>query len=145
MKSVRMTPEQYKAAQEGINKRLSRLADAVPTVVNPKYPLKQKYGNVPTDGKDSKKEAKRGKELRLLQKAGEITELQEQVKFTLVPRQDDKSGKCIFRAVTYTLDYQYRDRDGVMRYEDVKGYANDRWPMKRALMLWIHDILVEEV
>ena len=93
----------------------------------------------------SKKEAKRGKELRLLQKAGEITELKEQVKFTLVPRQDDKSGKCIFRAVTYTLDYQYRDRDGVMRYEDVKGYANDRWPMKRALMLWIHDILVEEV
>lgn len=40
-----------------------------------------------TDGYDSKKEAKRAAELRIMEQAGEISNLREQVKFELIPAQ----------------------------------------------------------
>ncbi len=128
-----------KEAQDGLN-RATTAAVALAKVAK-----RNKFGNTPTDGKDSKREARRGDALRLLEQAGEISELREQIKFVLIPRQDDAAGKCLFRAVTYTLDYQYRDRAGTMHYEDVKGYPNDRFPMKRALMYRVHGVFVEVV
>ena len=52
------------------------------------------------DGKtyDSHKEAHRHCELVMLQKAGIITELQEQVVFELIPKQFDESGKLLEKA-----------------------------------------------
>jgi len=79
-----------------------------------------KYGNkkVEIDGYkfDSKAEARRYQELKLLEKAGEITNLELQPKFELVP----KTAKR--RAVTYTADFAYWEngRDVV---EDVKSPA----------------------
>ena len=46
-----------------------------------------KYNNVKIDGYDSKKEYRRAKELKLLEKKGIITGLQEQVKFELISPQ----------------------------------------------------------
>jgi hypothetical protein len=100
---------------------------------------RKKFGNVAAAGKDSKREARRADVLRLLAKSGEITELQEQIKYLLIPKQVGE------RECTYTLDFQYRDKLGEMVYEDVKGYPNDRWPIKRKLMLFVHGIRVREV
>ncbi|MCS2298949.1 DUF1064 domain-containing protein [Bacteroides ovatus] len=46
-----------------------------------------KYNNVKIDGYDSKKEYRRAKDLKLLEKKGIITGLQEQVKFELISPQ----------------------------------------------------------
>ena len=43
-----------------------------------------KYNNVKIDGYDSKKEYRRAKDLKLLEKKGIITGLQEQVKYELI-------------------------------------------------------------
>jgi len=46
-----------------------------------------KYRNKPTDGYHSKREARRAAALRLMQEAGQIQGLREQVEFLLIPRQ----------------------------------------------------------
>lgn len=48
---------------------------------------KSKYGNVKSGGHASKKEAARAATLKLLEKAGKIKDLQEQVTYTLIPAQ----------------------------------------------------------
>lgn len=50
-----------------------------------KYPAQNKYGAVKTRGYDSAHEAERARELHLLEKAGKIRDLREQVRFELVP------------------------------------------------------------
>ena len=47
--------------------------------------MRTKYHNVKTSGYDSKKEAERARVLHLLEKAGKIHNLREQVRFELVP------------------------------------------------------------
>lgn len=56
---------------------------------------------------DSKKEAKRYAELKLLERTGRIKELRRQVPFTLIPRINDQNGKCIQRACKYYADFVY--------------------------------------
>ena len=73
-----------------------------------------KYGSkkIEVDGIvfDSKKEAKRYSELLLLEKAGEISDLQRQVKYVLIPAQyAEVNGKrkCIERECVYISDFTY--------------------------------------
>lgn len=47
---------------------------------------KSKYGNVKSGGHASKKEAARAATLKLLERAGKIKDLQEQVTYTLIDR-----------------------------------------------------------
>lgn len=95
---------------------------------------------------DSKREARRFAELRLLERAGEISNLQIQVPFVLIPNQrDEESGRVIERAVTYRADFVYNDRNGKMIVEDAKGYRTDVYLIKRKLMLKVHKIRVVEV
>lgn len=81
-----------------------------------------KYRNVKTtiDGYtfDSKKEAERYMELRLLEKAGAISKLQRQVKFELQPSFyfDGKRQ----RPITYIADFTYV-QGGKLIIEDVKS------------------------
>ena len=127
------------------------------------YANKSKYGADKTviDGIkfDSKKEARRYSELKLMQRAGEIADLQTQVKFVLIPaqREPDSIGKrggtikgaLIEREVAYYADFVYKDKDGKTHVEDVKGYkdgaAYNIFKIKRKLMLYILKIRVEEV
>lgn len=104
-----------------------------------KPPRKAKYRNVKIDGYDSKREAKRATDLKLLQRAGAIFDLQEQVKFELVPKQPGE------RAMSYFADFVYVDQAGVRHVEDVKGMKTDVYRMKRKLMLQVHGIVIEEV
>lgn len=93
---------------------------------------------------DSIKEAKRYRDLSLLQRAGEISDLRCQVKYTLVPSQKKPSGGTE-RPVTYTADFVYKDKDGKEVVEDVKGVRTQQYTIRRKLMLWVHGIEVQEV
>lgn len=108
-----------------------------------------KYNNkkITVDGQkfDSKKEANRYKELRLLEKAGEIQDLRTQVKFVLIHAQrDETTGKVIERECYYKADFVYTE-DGETVVEDVKGYRTEAYIIKRKLMLWRYGIRIREV
>ena len=102
-----------------------------------------KYGNkrVVVDGRlfDSKAEAARWQELCLLERAGEITELERQVEYELIPKQKGE------RAVKYIADFRYIDHDGKTVVEDTKGVKTPVYILKRKLMLQVHGIRVVEV
>lgn len=106
-------------------------------------PPSSKFGNVKTDGFDSKREARRAAELRLLERSGAISNLRFQVQYVLIPAQYE-GGKCVERACTYEADFVYH-KDGETIVEDAKGFPNDRWPIKRKLMLFVHRVRVREV
>lgn len=95
----------------------------------------------------SQKEATRYCELRLLERAGEISNLQIQVPFVLIPSQKDERGKVIEKPVTYVADFVY-DQDGKMVVEDTKGYKGGNayavFALKRKLMLQVHGIRIVE-
>ena len=102
-------------------------------------------------GFDSKKEARRYAELILLQESGEISNLELQKEYELIPSQRGEDGKVIERAVKYVADFAYLDRDGHQVVEDVKGYRNPSqsvyamYVIKRKLMLYIHGIRIKEI
>lgn len=100
---------------------------------------RNKYGNKKTvlDGHtfDSKKEAKRYSELKLLERAKEITDLQLQVRYPLMV-----GGKLI---CTYVADFCYTS-GGKKYVEDVKGVRTEVYKLKRKLMLAIHGIEIKE-
>lgn len=118
--------------------------------------MRSKYGARKTvvDGIifDSKKEANRYRELKLLERAGEICCLRLQVPFELIPAQYEetgdvytkgknkgkpKRGKCIEKAVTYIADFVYYNSDATVRtVEDVKGMRTPVYIIKRKLFRW---------
>lgn len=106
-----------------------------------------KYGNKKTiiDGIsfDSQKEATRWSELRLLERAGEIQNLQRQVPFVLIPKQV-RDGKTIERPVVYKADFVYTEK-GEEVVEDTKGVKTKEYILKRKLMLWQYGIQIKEV
>ena len=108
---------------------------------------KHKYGAVKTSGYDSKKEYKRAWELKLLQTGGYISDLNEQVRFELLPAQyvPDYKGKliCGRRAMVYIADFVYSQKGDVV-VEDVKGYRTKEYKRKARLMLKIHGIKIKE-
>lgn len=91
---------------------------------------------------DSQKEARRFCELRLLERAGRITELQRQVKFELIPSQKI-DGKVVERACTYVADFVYTE-NGKKVVEDTKGYKTQEYRIKKKLLLWVHGIRIKE-
>lgn len=106
---------------------------------------KSKFGAVRTGKYASKAEAKRAAELKLLERAGKIHNLGEQVTFELVPP-FVVDGKTIERAVTYKADFAYTDSaTGQEIVEDVKGVRTDAYIIKRKLMLHVHGIHIREV
>lgn len=123
----------------------------------------RKYKNqkINVDGMtfDSKKEANRYKELSLLQKAGEISGLQTQVRYVLIPAQREvsdevytkgankgkyKPGKLLERECTYVADFVYY-KDGKVIVEDTKGFRTKEYIIKRKLMLYVHHIRIKEI
>ena len=120
-----------------------------------------KYHNVKTRGYDSAKEAERARVLHLLEKAGKIRDLREQVPYTLIPKQTEMGTrivtrrgkqeiqtveKVVERPVVYVADFVYYDpiiEETVV--EDVKGVRTKEYVIKRKLMLWIHGIKIKEV
>ncbi len=111
--------------------------------------MKRKYGNrkVTLGGHtfDSKREAGRYGELKLLERAGQITGLELQPRFELIPKQRRGDGKAE-RACEYVADFRYTDaRTGQQVIEDAKGMRTRDYIIKRKLMLQVHGISVREV
>ena len=108
-----------------------------------------KYGNVKTeiDGIkfDSLREARRWRELTLLERAGEISHLERQKRFKLTPTMRDRNGKVLERPSYYIADFYYKDKDGKEVVEDAKGYKTPEYVLKRKLMLCTHAIRIKEV
>ena len=106
-----------------------------------------KYRNkkVEVDGMtfDSKKEARRYKELLLLEKAGAIQDLQTQVKYVLIPSQRIE-GKVVERECAYKADFVYIE-NGETVVEDTKGFKTKDYIIKRKLMLKEYGIRIREI
>ena len=112
---------------------------------------------------DSKKEAERYSELKLLERCGAISNLELQKVYELIPAQYElyerygKNGnrlkdgkKCIEKSCVYKADFVYIDNEtGQQVVEDVKGYkggqAYSLFTIKRKLMLERYGIKIKEV
>lgn len=87
-----------------------------------KYSARKTYSNLCGRIFDSKAEARRGEELALLEKAGEISDLQYQVPFQL----------CLKPNIKIRVDFVY-SQDGKQIFEDTKGMGETReFRVKRA-------------
>ena len=97
-----------------------------------------KYGAIRTNGSASKKEARRVAELRLLERAGEISQLIVQPVFRL-----EANGQLICK---YIADASYVE-DGVFVVEDVKSPITAKNPvyrLKKRLMLVLRGVTIRE-
>lgn len=103
-----------------------------------------KYHARKSGGYASRKEHRRANELKLLQKAGIISNLREQVRYELIPAQYDKQGKLIERACSYVADFVYTDKYGETIVEDAKGVRTAVYRIKRKLMLHVHGVKIIE-
>lgn len=114
--------------------------------LRPAYPANpvNKYGAIKANGFDSRKEANRYAELKLLERAGKISRLQRQVDYTLIPSQYI-DGKCVERACKYIADFVYMDADGNWVVEDTKGFKTKDYIIKRKLMLYVNGIRIKEI
>lgn len=136
---------------------------------DPKHKFNNKKMETPDGVFDSKGEWQRWLFLKDEERRGAIMDLERQVKFVLLPTQyrdevvhlktKDKIVKRVAeREVTYTADFVYRKLKNVVEnqlmgrvevwekvVEDFKGFPNDRWPLKKAMMLYFHGIAIREV
>lgn len=108
---------------------------------------RSKYGNrkITSNGMtfDSEREYRRYCELRLLERAGKLQNLQRQVRFELLPKQVDEAGKVVERAVNYVADFVYTI-DGKRIVEDTKGFRTADYKLKKKMMLYFHGIRIKE-
>ena len=107
-----------------------------------RVPAKNKYGNrkVTIDGHtfDSEKEGRRYRELKLLEKAGEISHLELQPKFLLIvngsPVKSAGGRKLFYKADFAYFDYTIQKRI----VEDCKGFKTDIYKLKKQLVEHIY-------
>lgn len=129
--------------------------------VPPPEPKKNKLNAEKCGKYASKHEAKRAWELKMLERAGKISNLREQVKFVLVPaiwEETPRTGKrgkpikpkrvCVQRELAYVADFVYI-KDGQEIAEDAKGYNGGAtyrvFVNKKKLMRQKYGIEVREV
>lgn len=104
-----------------------------------------KYHARKVGGHASRKEHRRAVMLRLMQDAGEISGLREQVSFELIPAQRDTGGRLLERSCRYVADFVYTDNGtGRTVVEDAKGVRTPEYRIKRKLMLYVHGIKIKE-
>lgn len=101
-----------------------------------------KYGNrkVKRDGMvfDSVREYNRWNELKLLEKAGKIFNLERQVRFVLIPTQYSdteftKRGtpRVVEKEMSYIADFLYYNESGDAVVEDAKGVKTEAYKLKK--------------
>ena len=106
-----------------------------------------KYGAVRTGGYASKAEHKRAQELKLMQRAGLISNLAEQVPFVLSEKCELLVGGVwkTSRARVYIADFVYLNEAGQQIVEDVKGYLTDMYRLKKHILKERCNIDITEV
>lgn len=108
-------------------------------VMNKYHNRKVKYGRYTFD---SAKEANSYLKLRLMEKAGLITNLQRQVKYELQP--SFKVGNKTIRTITYIADFVYTDKDGSEHIVDVKGFKTEGYKLKAKMFAYKYGKEIEE-
>jgi hypothetical protein len=115
----------------------------------------KKYKNIPTHIHgirfDSAKEGKRYLELKIMERAGEITALELQPRYNLVidaapvryTSPSKAGGKASNRVIYYKADFQYRNKEGNLVVEDVKGVDTAASKLKRALVEHMYRIKID--
>lgn len=92
---------------------------------------------------DSKKEARRYKELKLLESAKLIKDLRLQVTYPLIPKHTIEGINI--RATKYIADFVYYDQEkGCEVVEDVKGYKTATYKRKKKQMKQRYNIDIFE-
>lgn len=91
----------------------------------------------------SKREAQRYSELKMLEKVGEISNLELQKRFELIPSQRI-DGKVVERPCYYVCDFAYCE-GGKQVIEDAKGMKTEVYKIKKKLMLYKYGIVIKEV
>lgn len=110
---------------------------------------RRKYHNKKTvvDGIkfDSKLEAQRYTELRVMQRTGLIKDLALQPEYELQPK-FQKNGKT-YRKIVYKADFSYiRAKDGKTIVEDTKGFKTDVYAIKKKLFEYRYpDLTIKEI
>jgi hypothetical protein len=102
-----------------------------------------------TGGRRSKLENERAQTLALWQQMGAIRELQEQVRYPLIPGYPkdalDPESRSE-RPASYTADFVYIDvATGRTIVEDTKGWRTEAYTIRRKLMRQVHGISVHEI
>lgn len=135
-KRIAFTIEDLKRSKVAdLNKHILVNGPAIKKAKDSKY--KNKKTEVDGIEFDSKKEAERYKQLRLLLKAGEIGLLRMQVPYELNP-----GGSYSFK---YIADFVYIiPSTGEEVIEDSKGCRTQEYKKKRRLMKKIHGIIIKE-
>lgn len=101
-----------------------------------------KYRTAPKEergGYASKHEMEVAAGLHALQRSGEIFNLQEQVRFELIPKNER------FGATVYIADFVYTDKGGMLHVLDAKGVKTAVYQLKKKLLWNVHQIVIEEV
>jgi hypothetical protein len=96
-----------------------------------------KYNAKRTGKYASRGEANRALQLRIMERQGLISDLREQVKYELLPKQ---AGE---RSASYIADFVYI-QNGQTVVEDYKGVKTDVYILKRKMMLYFHGIKIKE-
>ena len=91
----------------------------------------------------SKAEAKRYSELRLLERAKEISELQLQIPFELMAYSEDNGVAPTVGH--YVSDFVYRDTNNKLVVEDVKGFRTPLYKWKKKHFEAQYGIKITEV
>lgn len=102
-----------------------------------KKPPKYRNKKVEIDGQvfDSKREANRWFELKVMEQAGAISDLKRQVNFVITV-----NGWAVCR---YIADFTYVE-SGKLTVEDAKGFRTREYRLKKALMRAVHNIEIRE-
>lgn len=91
---------------------------------------------------DSRREAKRYVELREMERSGEISNLQRQVRVELIPSFDCDGQH--FRGIYYVVDFTYTGADGNTVWEDAKGMKTSVYLIKRKLVAYRYQRIIKE-
>lgn len=109
---------------------------------------------------DSLKECRRYTELRMLEQAGKIKDLELQKAYELIPAQYEETDEIytkgahkgehkkvlLERAIVYRADFVYFDCEtGQQVVEDTKGMRTKEYVIKRKLLLWRFGIKIKEI
>ena len=109
-----------------------------------------KYRAVRTNGYASKKEARVAADLRLLERAGKVKDIREQISFDLLPAAPELGFKQPLR---YVADFVYEELEHNCEWEsrwnrvvaDAKGFKTPVYKLKKRMMLQLLGIEIREL
>lgn len=94
---------------------------------------------------DSQAEANYYCQLKLLQRAGEINDIELQPKFELIPGYKHPATGNKIRATYYIADFKVTYADGRTEIIDVKGLRTEVYKLKKRMFEYKYGIPIKEV